>query len=413
MYNSKFTGIKLKAIKNKFFALLLGITFISTWKTALGAQIQIGQVPVVGANRTDLYFPSLKGKQIGLVANATSVIFRKDGKPVHLADSLLASGILLKRVFTPEHGFRGAADAGEELSDSMDTKTGLPLISLYGENRKPKPEYLSDLDLIVFDIQDLGVRFYTYIATLQRVMEACADAGIPILVLDRPNPNADMVDGPIMELQHTSFLGLTPIPLAYGLTLGEYATLINEEGWLNTSQKANLTVIEIANYNRNIPYEIPIAPSPNIPNTQAAMLYPSLGLFEGTQVNAGRGTSAQFQCFGAPFLYANYFDFEYVPESRPGAKNPKHLQETCYGRDLRHEVPPREVSLKYLLEAYRNNSTPDQFFLTSGFTKHAGTEQLQKQIETGLTESEIKATWQPGLEAFKKIREKYLRYNGS
>lgn len=352
----------------------------------------------------------LKNKRVGLVANLTSAIFKSDGTHVHLADSLLNSGVSLVRVFTPEHGFRGLADAGEALSDSTDPKTGLPLVSLYGNNKKPKPEQLNDLDIVIFDIQDLGVRFYTYIATLQLVMEACAENGIPLLLLDRPNPNTDMVDGPVMESEHRSFLGMTPIPLAYGMTIGEYATLINEEGWLTGKVKANLTVIEVMNYKRQEPYDLPIPPSPNIPNTQSAMLYPSLGLFEGTRVNAGRGTALQFQCFGAPFLSSDFFDFQYTPESRPGAKNPKHKDDLCYGKDLSGIKVPREVHMEWLLEAYNNRKPDSDFFLTSGFTKHAGTAMLQKQIEAGLSMKEIRETWKADLEKFLAVRAKYLRY---
>lgn len=410
MYHSKFTGSKLNAFKNKLFVLLLGLVAPLTWVAPLGAQEVPATAPVVGANRTEIYFPHLQEKRIGLVANGTSVLLKQDGTMVHLADSLISSGFKLIRVFTPEHGFRGLADAGEELSDSVDPKTGLPLVSLYGSNRKPKPDQLQDLDLVIFDLQDLGVRFYTYIATLQLVMEACAEAGVPILLLDRPNPNADMVDGPVMEPEHASFLGMNPIPLAYGMTLGEYATLINEEGWLGEGKKADLTVVEVSNYQRIIPYQLPVPPSPNIPNTQAAMLYPSLGLFEGTRINAGRGTAMQFQCFGAPLLDAEFFPFQYTPEPRLGAKDPKHKSEICYGRDLSQITPPRELHLEWLLEAYAHHKDHTSFFLTSGFTKHAGTAVLQQQIEAGLSIAEIKAGWQPDLDKFQKIREKYLRY---
>lgn len=410
MYHSKFTGYKLNALKNKLFVLLLGLVAPLTWVAPLGAQEVPATAPVVGANRTEIYFPLLQEKRIGLVANGTSVLLKQDGTMVHLADSLISSGFKLIRVFTPEHGFRGLADAGEELSDSVDPKTGLPLVSLYGSNRKPKPDQLQDLDLVIFDLQDLGVRFYTYIATLQLVMEACAEAGVPILLLDRPNPNADMVDGPVMEPEHNSFLGMNPIPLAYGMTLGEYATLINEEGWLGEGKKADLTVVEVYNYQRNIPYQLPVPPSPNIPNTQAAMLYPSLGLFEGTRINAGRGTTMQFQCFGAPLLDAEFFPFQYTPEPKLGAKDPKHKSEICYGLDLSQITPPRELHLEWLLDAYAHHKDHTSFFLTSGFTKHAGTAVLQQQIVAGLSIAEIKAGWQPDLDKFRKIREKYLRY---
>ncbi|MDG1572166.1 DUF1343 domain-containing protein [Robiginitalea sp. M366] len=364
----------------------------------------------LAAQRTEAYFPLLRGKRLGLVANQTTVIFRPGGAPVHLADSLLGAGMDLVKVFAPEHGFRGQADAGEHVQDGTDIRTGLPIVSLYGSRRKPAAEDLEGLDLVVFDIQDLGVRFYTYIATLQLVMEACAEAGIPVLVLDRPNPNADYVDGPIMEPPHTSFLGMTPIPLAYGMTLGEYAEMLNGEGWLEGGLQADLTVIPLEHYRRGVPYDLPIAPSPNIPNTQAARLYPSLGLFEGTTANAGRGTDAQFQRFGAPYLDSAYFDFRYTPAPNAGAKYPKQEGKTCYGRDLSQVEPPRAVDLTWLLEAYNHRQEGSEFFNTSGFTRHAGTETLQQQIEAGLSMAEIRASWQEGLEAFREVRKRYLRY---
>lgn len=400
----------LAAFKNTLFVVFFGLLACGSSPAQQPDPAPAPGPVVVGANRTEAYFPLLKGKRFALVANATSVIFRDNGGHTHLADSLVTAGLGPIKVFTPEHGFRGMADAGEEVSDSVDRATGLPLVSLYGANRKPQPEQLEGLDLVVFDIQDLGVRFYTYIATLQLVMEACAEAGVPVLVLDRPNPNADFVDGPIMEPENRGFLGLAPVPLAYGMTIGEYARMLNGEGWLEGGRQADLTVIDLEQYRREEPYLLPIAPSPNIPNTQSAMLYPSLGLFEGTRVNAGRGTSWQFQCFGAPFLDKAYFDFQYTPQSNPGAKNPKFLGEVCYGRDLRQADPPRAVDLGWLIEAYRHRAQGADFFLTEGFTKHAGTAALQKQIEQGLSAAEIRAGWQAGLQAFRAIRGRYLRY---
>ena len=366
---------------------------------------------VVGANRTAAYFPILKDKEFALVANQTSVIFTPDGHWVHLADSLLQAGLKLQKVFAPEHGFRGQVDAGEKVTDGTDPRTGLPVLSLYGANRKPRPEQLEGLDLVVFDIQDVGVRFYTYIATLQLVMEACAGAGIPILVLDRPNPNGHYVDGPVMEKEHRSFLGMTEIPLVYGMTIGEYAKMINAEGWLDGGLRADLKVIPLEGYDRESTYTLPIPPSPNLPNAQAVRLYPSLGLFEGTHVNAGRGTDLQFQCFGAPFLEASHFEFSYVPQPRPGATHPKQEGLTCHGRDLSKVNPPDAVDLKWLLEAYTYRDPDAPFFKTSGFTRHAGTELLQKQIEAGWDAARIQTSWQEPLEAFKKIREKYLIYD--
>ncbi|MDE3741636.1 DUF1343 domain-containing protein [Maribacter polysaccharolyticus] len=365
---------------------------------------------IVGANSTQEYIGLLKGKKIGVVANLTSVIFKENGH-THLVDSLLSLDIDIKKVFAPEHGFRGQADAGEKVKDGLDAKTGLPLISLYGKNRKPSAELLEDLDLVLFDIQDVGVRFYTYIATLQLVMEACAESNIPVVVLDRPNPNAHYVDGPTMEKEHTGFLGMTTIPLVYGMTIGEYATMINDEGWLTDKVKVNLTVIPLKHYTHDSEYSLPIRPSPNLPNDTAINLYPSLGLFEGTNINAGRGTEFQFQRYGASFMDSTQYDFNYLPKPNFGSKNPKENGKICYGKDLSETSPMNEVSLKWLIDAYKNTPDKSKFFNTSGFTKHAGTALLQQQIENGLSEGEIKATWQSDLESFKAVRAKYLIYD--
>ncbi|MFT6796991.1 MAG: hypothetical protein ACJART_002139 [Maribacter sp.] len=364
---------------------------------------------MVAANRTAAYIPLLKNKKIAVVANQTSVIFNKEIN-THLVDSLLALQIDIKKVFTPEHGFRGQADAGEKVTDGTDPKTGLPLISLHGKIRKPSQAQLEDIDVVLFDIQDVGVRFYTYIATLQLVMEACVEKGIPIIVLDRPNPNAHYVDGPTMKAEHTSFLGMTEIPLIYGMTIGEYAQMINQEGWLEGEKKAELTVIPLENWTRDMAYHLPIRPSPNLPNDTSISLYPSLGLFEGTNTNAGRGTEFQFQRYGASFMDSTKYDFSYVPKPNFGSKHPKEEGKICYGKDLSNTPRMKEMSLKWLIDAYQNTANKSKFFLTSGFTKHAGTEKLQKQIEAGNSEAVIKATWQADIEKFNKIRLKYLSY---
>ncbi len=364
---------------------------------------------IVGANRTEKYLALLKGKSIAVVANQTSVIFKKEGH-THLVDSLLQLDVKIKKVFAPEHGFRGKVDAGEKVKDGIDTKTQIPLISLYGKNRKPTSAQLKDVDLVVFDIQDVGVRFYTYIATLQLVMESCADHNIPVLILDRPNPNANYIDGPTMEAEHTSFLGMTKIPLVYGMTIGEYATMINEEGWLTNQKKAAITIIPLKNWNHNLTYHLPLRPSPNLPNDVAINLYPSLGLFEGTNINAGRGTEYQFQRFGASFLDSTQYNFYYTPKPNFGSKHPKQEGSVCFGMDLSKTARLKEVSLIWLLNAYKNATDKSLVFNTEGFTKHAGTEKLQKQIIAGLSEKEIKTTWQSDLQKFKKIRAKYLIY---
>lgn len=366
---------------------------------------------IVAANRTEEYLPLLNGKKVGIVANQTSVIFKKDTTYIHLVDSLWAKNINIKKVFAPEHGFRGEVDAGEKVAHEKDEKTGLPIISLYGKNRKPTKEQLKDLDVVLFDIQDVGVRFYTYIATLQLVMEACAEQNIPLIVLDRPNPNGHYVDGPTMETENRSFLGMTNIPLVYGMTIGEYAQMINKEGWLENKVQADLTVIPLANYEHSKNYILPIRPSPNLPNNKAINLYPSMGLFEGTNVNAGRGTEFQFQRYGAPFLDSTQYSFRYTPVPNFGSREPKHKGVVCFGRDLSQEPRMNTVDLEYLLDAYHNTKDKKLFFLTSGFTKHAGTTKLQKQIEAGLSQEQIKETWQGDLNRFKKIRAKYLIYN--
>ena len=373
---------------------------------------------IVAANNTQEYLGLLKGKKVGVVANQTSVIFKQTtnksketAEYSHLIDSLLSLHIEIKKVFAPEHGFRGQADAGEKVMDGKDAKTGLPLISLYGENRKPSEELLQDLDVVLFDIQDVGVRFYTYIATLQLVMEACAENEIPVIVLDRPNPNAHYIDGPTMEQEHTGFLGMNTIPLVYGMTIGEYANMINEEGWLAHGVKAMLTVIPLENYKHESGYNLPVRPSPNLPNDTAINLYPSLGLFEGTHINAGRGTEFQFQRYGASFLDSTQYSFKYWPRPNFGSKKPKENGKVCYGKDLSKIPKMNEVSLKWIIDAYENANDKSQVFITSGFTRHAGTAKLQQQIEAGLSEAEIKATWQADLDNFKAIRAKYLIYD--
>ncbi len=372
---------------------------------------------IVAANRINAYLPLLRDKKVGVVGNQTTIIFKspsEDSKAsipyIHLVDSLLALHIDIKKVFAPEHGFRGVVDAGEKVKDGVDSKTGLPLISLYGKNRKPTAEQLKDIDVVLFDIQDVGVRFYTYIATLQLVMEACAEQNIPLIVLDRPNPNAHYIDGPTMEKAHTSFLGMTQIPLVYGMTIGEYAQMINEEKWIESSKKADLTVIPLENWTHESEYSLPVRPSPNLPSDISINLYPSLGLFEGTNVNAGRGTEIQFQCYGASFLDSTQYSFKYTPKPNFGSKTPKENGKICFGKDLSEIPRMNEVSLQWVIDAYVNSEDKSKVFNKSGFTKHAGTEKLQEQIESGLPEETIKESWQADLTNFKEIRQKYLLY---
>ncbi len=364
---------------------------------------------VVGANRTEQYLSLLQDKRVGVVANQTSVIF-KDETYTHIVDSLLSLNIDIKKVFAPEHGFRGTADAGEVVKDGKDTKTDLPIFSLHGKHKKPTNAQLKNLDIMIFDIQDVGVRFYTYVSTLHYVMEACAENNISLLILDRPNPNGSYIDGPVLEKEHSSFLGMHPIPLVHGMTIGEYAKMINGEAWLNKGTTCDITIIEIENYSHESFYKLPIRPSPNLPNDQSIKLYPSLGLFEGTNINAGRGTEFQFQRYGAPFLDKNHYQFSYTPVANFGSKYPKHINDVCHGVNLSKVKAERRFTLKYIMDAYNNATDKSKVFNTSNFTTHAGTTKLQQQIESGFSEDKIRKSWQKDLETYKKVRDKYLIY---
>ncbi len=364
---------------------------------------------ITGANRTQEYLPMLRDKKIGIVGNQTSVIKTEKGNYTHLVDSLLQRDINIQKVFAPEHGFRGTADAGEIVKDGMDTKTGLPVFSLYGENKKPTAETLKDIDVMIFDIQDVGARFYTYISTLHYIMEACAENNIPLIIMDRPNPNGHYIDGPILEPEYSSFVGMHPVPVVHGMTIGEYAKMINGENWLKEGIQCDMTIIQMENYDHSKKYSLPVKPSPNLPNDKSINLYPSLCFFEGTNVNAGRGTDKQFQVFGSPFLDDSYFDYSYTPESKDGAKNPKHLGEECVGMDLTESNDLNSLNLEWLIEAYKHTSDKDKFF-NQFFTKLAGTKDLQLQIESGKREEEIKGSWANGLEQYKKMRSNYLLY---
>ena len=377
-------------------------------KVAVDSSANTQQDLVLGAERPSAYLPYLEGKKVGVIGNQTSIITSEKAN-VHLVDTLLSMGVEVAKVFAPEHGFRGTADAGEKVEDGKDQKTGLSITSLYGDNKKPSAEQLEGIDILVFDIQDVGARFYTYISTLHYVMEAAAENNIPILVLDRPNPNGHYVDGPILEPQHQSFVGMHPVPVVHGMTIGEYSKMINGEKWLKNGIQADLTVIEMENYNHDLKYVLPVKPSPNLPNAQAINLYPSLCFFEGTNVNAGRGTDKQFQVFGSPELPQEKYDYSYVPTSNEGAKYPKHLGKTCYGKDLSETAFLEGINLEWLINAYENTSQKGQFF-NDFFTKLAGTTKLRQQIEAGMTAEEIRATWKEGLEEYSKTRQKYLLY---
>ena len=315
-------------------------------------------------------------------------------------------------MFAPEHGFRGKADAGEHVFDGIDKKTGLSIASLYGKNRKPSPEMMQDLDIVIYDIQDVGVRFYTYIGTLHYVMEACAEANIPLLILDRPNPNAHYIDGPVLEMEFKGFVGMHPVPIVHGMTIGEYAKMINGEKWLEGGTQCDITVISIENYTHQTSYSLPIKPSPNLPNDQSIDLYASLCFFEGTDVSIGRGTDKQFQIVGSPNYQVADFEYQFTPKPNNGAKHPKHQDKICYGYDLSSIAPQNKVNLKWLIEFYsaHQQNTPKVQFYNQFFTKLAGTEKLQEQIDQGLSADEIRETWQDGLDSYKTIRNKYLLY---
>ena len=354
----------------------------------------------LGAERTKVYLSLLDGKSVAVVGNQTSMIAN-----THLVDSLISFGVDIVKVFSPEHGFRGKADAGAKIDDGIDRKTGLPIVSLYGNNKKPTTEQLSAIDILLFDIQDVGARFYTYISTLHYVMQAAAENNIKVIVLDRPNPNGHYVDGQIREKGFESFVGMHPIPIVHGMTIGEYAQMINGENWI--AEKCDLTVIKMENYSREMQYDLPIKPSPNLPNSRSVNLYPSLCLFEGTTVSVGRGTDYPFQHFGAPYLESNY---SFTPKSGEGSKYPKHENLVCYGTDLRfQEDYLMAINLNWLIAAYKQCPDQDKFF-NKFFDKLAGTDQFRKQIIAGKSVTEIKASWKKGLDEFMEIREKYLLY---
>lgn len=378
---------------------------ISTTKSRDSIQHEI----ITGANRTEEYLPLIKNKKVGIIGNQTSIIKTEKGTYTHLVDSLLKLDIAIKKVFAPEHGFRGTADAGEIVKDGLDTKTGLPVVSLYGDNKKPSSESLKDIDILIFDIQDVGARFYTYISSLHYIMEASAENDIPLIILDRPNPNGHYIDGPILEPEYKSFVGMHPIPVVHGMTIAEYAKMINGEKWLKNGIQCELKIVEMENYDHSKEYSLPVKPSPNLPNDKAINLYPSLCFFEGTNVNAGRGTTKQFQVFGSPFLDKKYFDYSYTPQPMDGAKYPKHSGTKCFGRDLSQTTKLDILNLEWLIEAYNHTSKKEEFF-NQFFTKLAGTKELQKQIESGMSAREIRESWNEGLEHFLNQRAKYLIY---
>lgn len=398
----------MKRILSTAFALIFAFAFLVPSANATSIK--------TGAEQTGKYLPLLKGKRVAIVANQTSVI----GK-VSLVDSLKSSGVNIVKIFGPEHGFRGTASAGAVVADSIDAKTGIPEISLYGKKSKPSKEDLVDVDVVIFDIQDVGARFYTYINLLARVMESCADNKKELIILDRPNPNGFTVDGPILDMKLKSGIGMFPIPITHGMTIGELAQLYNGEGWLANQVKCSVTIIPLANYSRDMEYVLPVAPSPNLNTAQSILLYPSLCLFEGTIISQGRGTWFPFTVLGNPDLKGKY-QFSFTPVSIKGmSETPLHQDQICFGIDLR-KYDMRElrktgkINLKWLFEMYQAYPFKEKFFdfkqskQMGNFDKLAGNTLLREQIKAGKSEDEIRKSWEPGLSDFKKLRKKYLLY---
>lgn len=358
-----------------------------------------------GAQNYTAYLPLLKDKTIGIVTNQTGIIDVK----THLVDFLAEKKVKIKSIFAPEHGFRGTADAGEHVSDEVDQKTGIAIVSLYGKNNKPTAEQLKGIDIMVFDLQDVGTRLYTYVSTMHRIMESCAENNVPLIVLDRPNPNIAIVDGPVLDIAFKSGIGMHPTPLLHGMTFGEEAKMINGEKWLKDGIQCKLTVIPCLNYNRKSSYSLPVRPSPNLPNDQSVNLYVSLCLFEGTNVSMGRGTEKQFQIYGSPYLPKSNFAF--TPKPNFGDKNPLYNGVECNGEDLSAIPRINRLEIKWLIKAYQTTADKSKFFDKRKFAIRAGNEKLQQQIEAGISEEEIRNSWKAGLQNFKKMRKQYLIYN--
>ncbi len=400
-------------MKRQIFAIaVLCFTMISTIQAQISktddepALVLVDKAHYVSAAmQLNDYLPLIEGKRVGVVGNQTSIIGE-----THLVDTLLSLGVDVRRIYTPEHGFRGTADAGAKVNSGKDEKTGLPIVSLYGKNKKPTAEMLQGIDVILFDLQDVGVRFYTYISTMSYVMEAAAENDIPVIVLDRPNPNGFYVDGPVLKTENKSFVGMHEVPVVYGMTIGEYAKMVNGEGWLKGDVTCNLTVIPINNYNRHAIYELPIKPSPNLPNWESVYLYPTLCFFEGSIVSVGRGTGTPFQVYGHPSMRGS---FTFTPKSSSGASKPLLEGQRCRGENLvefAHDYAynDNQLHLEWVIDAYQQ--LKDKGFFKDYFRLLAGDKQLQRDIEYGKRADEIRASWQDDLDAFKAIRAKYLMY---
>jgi uncharacterized protein YbbC (DUF1343 family) len=390
-------------MKTKFNLIILVTAFIFFDCSATNPPVSEKPELLTGAEQLNALLPKIKDKRVALVVNNTSLV----GK-THLVDTLISSGVKIVKVFGPEHGFRGNAADGQHVDDSVDSKTGIPIFSLHGNNKKPSAEQLANVDVVIFDIQDVGARFYTYISTMHYVMEAAAEYGKEVIVLDRPNPNGNYVDGPIRKPEFKYFLAMHPIPIVHGLTVGELAQMINGEGWLEGKLKCKLTVIPLKNWTHNDTYSLPVRPSPNLPNDQSIKLYPSLCLFEQTVISVGRGTNMQFQVLGNPEL--KNLPFRFTPVSMPGISDkPPHQNKECYGIDLRNTKAEPKFDLSYLIKFYNLYPDKEKFFLKF-FDNLAGTTELRKQIIAGLTEDQIRVSWQKELDAYKEMRKKYLLY---
>mgnify|MGYP003582805639 FL=1 len=403
-YNGNF---KQMILKLKFKDLLLLVLIYFGFCPLNFAQNTTDSCFKTGADRPELYLPLLKDKTIAVVTNQTGLLQDK----TFLVDFLVKNNVKIKSIFAPEHGFRGDADAGEHVKNGVDTKTGIPIVSLYGSNKKPKPEQLKDIDVVLFDIQDVGVRFYTYISTLTYVMEAAAENKVEVIVLDRPNPHDGYIDGPVLKDAWKSFVGMHNIPVVYGLTIGEYGKMVNGEQWLSNKIQAKYTLIPMLNYHKKQRYGVSDKPSPNLPNNQSINLYPSLCLFEGTQVSVGRGTDLPFQIYGSPWL--KNMNYQFTPKPNFGAKDPFLNGRLCYGENLSQNYSDlRELRIDWLLNAYKNYQNIDQNFFLKNlfFDKLAGSDELRKQIISGKTADEIKNSWKKDLEDFQQIRAKYVIY---
>ncbi|HSU27518.1 MAG TPA: DUF1343 domain-containing protein [Chitinophagaceae bacterium] len=404
----------MKLLSILFIAVSLG--FCSNPHYQAGKPTDEGGKIRTGADQTEKYLPYLKGKRIAILANPTSII----GK-THLVDSLQSLGVHIVKVFGPEHGFRGNASAGAKVADEIDSATRIPIISLYGAKNKPSKEDLADVDLLIYDLQDVGCRFYTNINALARLMEACAENGKELLILDRPNPNAYLVDGPVLDMKLKSGIGMFPIPISHGLTIGEFAQMLNGEGWLTNQVKCNIRIIQVANYGHDMPYTLPVKPSPNLNTQQSVMLYPSTCLFEGTYLNHGRGTYFPFTVLGSPELKDKY-SFSFTPVGIPGmAETPLHMDQVCYGLDLRkYDIEllrkSKQINIQWMIELYNAYPFKEKFFDSKlskqmgNIDKLSGTTQFKEQIITGKSEKEIRESWEPALSEFKVMRKKYLLY---